>query len=88
MDQHHLSRCRATNQAQGLPTNQKTIDDFVQYIRDKMRVMHIGPDWVANFDKTNCYFSPDLSYTIAEKGSRTVSIAKPDSAARCTVMLG
>ena len=88
MERHNLTRRRATNQAQGLPTNQETIDDFVEYIREKMRVMRIGPDRVANFDETNCYFSPDLAYTIAEKGSRTVSVAKPDSAARCTVMLG
>ena len=59
----------------GLPTDQDTIDDFVNYIQEKMRVMHIGPDHVANFDKTNCYFSPELAYTIVEKGSRTVSVA-------------
>ena len=43
---------------------------------------------IVNFDETNCYFSPDLLYTIAGRGSRTVTIAKPESSQRCTVMLG
>ena len=79
-----MSCHREPNQAQGLPTNQETLDDFVQYIKEKMHVIHIGPGCVANFDETNCYFSPDLAYTIAEKGSRIVSIA---TSACCMVML-
>ena len=35
-DWHNLSNCLATNQAQGLPTNQETIDDFVERIKDKI----------------------------------------------------
>ena len=88
MERHQLSRRRATNHAQGLPTNQQLIEDFVSYINDKVKMLGIDDRRVVNFDKTNCYFSPDLSYTIADRGSRTVTIAKPESSQRCTVMLG
>ena len=33
-------------------------------------------------------FSPYLSYTTAERGSQTVTIAKPNLSQRCTVMVG
>ena len=62
MERHQLSRCQATNHAQGLPTDQQLIKDFISYINDKVKMLGIDDCRVVNFDETNCYFSPDLSY--------------------------
>ena len=66
---HQLSRCCATNHAQGLPTNQQLIKGFVSYVNDKVKMLGIDDHRIVNFDETNCYFPPDLSYTIPDHGS-------------------
>ena len=76
-------------QAQAGYDNSSVISDFVNYVNEKIAMLGItNPDCVCNFDKTNVYFAPEFTHTIAEKGAKTVSIVAPASANQCTVMLG
>eukprot|EP00977_Amphora_coffeiformis_P026832 scaffold30928_cov120-Amphora_coffeaeformis.AAC.1 len=43
---------------------------------------------MANFDETDVQFAVETRSMIAYRGERTVSVRKPDSGSRCTVMLG
>jgi hypothetical protein len=79
---------RTTHQAQNTRHSDKVITDWVEYIQGKMDMYGIKREDIANFDETNCYFSPTVSTTLAKKGSRTVSVKKGSSSQRCTVMLG
>jgi DDE superfamily endonuclease len=51
-------------------------------------MLDIQPCDIYNVDQTNIYYSMESSYTLAPKGSRTVSIKGCNSNKRCSVMLG
>jgi hypothetical protein len=88
MERHGLVNCKKTNTAQRNCGVRGVMDDFVQYIQWKKEVLGITDDGaVVNGDETNVYFSPSFEHTIAERGSRTVTIRETNSSNRCTAML-
>lgn len=88
MKRHAFCFRRVTHQAQSNRNCGKTMKDWVIYIKQKQLMAGIVPSHVANFDQTNIYFSPQVNYTIASRGDKTVSMRSPASNNRCTVMLG
>lgn len=88
MRRHKICRRVVTHQAQDNGSSKHVIEDFVEYIDDKVNLMGVTWDAVANFDETNVYFAPEFRYTLADKGSRTVASRRPPSSNRCTAMLG
>lgn len=79
---------RVTHQAQLTRLCQKTIEDWVTYIKEKIAMVGISLDCLVNFDETNVYFSFESVSTLNRKGHRTISARKADSTNRCTVMIG
>jgi transposase-like protein len=79
---------RVTHQAQLTRLSQRTIDDWLSYIKEKIAMVGLNHDHIVNFDETNVYFSFDTVTTLNRKGERTVSARKADSTNRCTVMIG
>lgn len=88
LKKHDIGRRRTTHQAQNTRMNQDMIDGFGQYIIEKMKMLLIDHDCIANFDETNVYFSPDTHTTLDRRGSKTVSVRSGTSSQRCTVMIG
>ena len=88
MKRHNITSRAVTHQAQNKETSRSVIEDFVGYINEKIDLLGITYDAVANFDETNVYFAPEFRRTLADKGSRTVTCKKLKSSRRCTVMLG
>jgi hypothetical protein len=79
---------RTTHQAQNTRHSQAVCDDFVSYIKEKMRMLDIDASNVVNFDETNVHFSIATKKTLNVRGARTVSVRDAESSQRCTVMLG
>lgn len=79
---------RVTHQAQLTRLSEKTIEDWVAYIKEKRAMVGVADECVVNFDETNVYFSFDTVSTLNRRGERTVSARKADSTNRCTVMIG
>eukprot|EP00977_Amphora_coffeiformis_P023692 scaffold13947_cov113-Amphora_coffeaeformis.AAC.2 len=48
----------------------------------------IEKECIANFDETDVHFAVETRSTIAYRGEKTVSVKKPDSSSRCTIILG
>ena len=70
-------------------TVEEKMDNFVKCVELKRCMLGITDDAViVNVDETDVHFSPEFQQIIAEKGSETVSIAKPSSFGRSTVTLG
>ena len=88
MRRNNLSRRKVTHQAQANDSIQDNVDDFVQYVQMRMKMLGVSACNVWNADETNIFFAPDTKWTIAERGSRSVSCRKPKSSARASVMLG
>lgn len=88
MKKNDITRRVVTHQAQNVFTSRIVIEDFVEYIYNKVELLGISWDAVANFDETNVYFAPETRYTLADKGSRTVSARKLPSSNQCSAMLG
>ena len=53
-----------------------------------MYMLDVPPENISNFGKTNVNFCMSKTDTLADKGSRTVSIQKARSTQRATAMLG
>jgi hypothetical protein len=88
LKKHNIGKRRTTHQAQNTRMNQDMIDGFGKYIIEKMKMLLIDHDCIANFDETNVYFSPDIHTTLDRRGSKTVSVRSGTSSQRCTVMIG
>eukprot|EP00977_Amphora_coffeiformis_P017063 scaffold5479_cov199-Amphora_coffeaeformis.AAC.2 len=79
---------RTTHHAQVSRSNTKIIDDWISYMQNLCKTYGIEKECMANFDKTDVHFAVENRSTIAYRGEKTVSVKKPDSISRCTVMLG
>ena len=77
-----------THLAQNRDHIEKTINDWVQYINEQMRVHNIKPTHVANFDETNLDFGMEPRRTLDYRGVRSVKAMTTGSSQRCTAMLG
>lgn len=88
MRRHDIVRRSVTHHAQNKFASTAVINDFVEYINIKLDLLGITWDAVANFDETNVYFAPEIRYTLADRGSKTVTAKKANSSNRCTTMIG
>ena len=89
LNRHNLAWRKKTHEAQVNRTNTGIRNNFLQCTLWKKQLLGITDDCaVVNVDEINVYFSPFFERTIAEKGSKTVAILQPNSAKRCTAMLG
>jgi len=64
------------------------MEDFVMYVNEQIATGGFPADNVVNIDETNIEFDMTGSVTLADQGSRTVSVRSSGSSARCTVLLG
>lgn len=78
----------ATHKAQIKKMHPKTMNEFQAYIKLKCQLLDIPKDAVFNFDETNVYFSPHVSYSWSGKGQNTINLREIKSSYRCTAMLG
>ena len=89
MRRHGLVVGKKTHTAQKKKAVKDEMDDFVQCIKWKRLMLGvINDDAIVNADKTNACFSPEFQQTVATRGSKTMSVAEPNSSACCTVMVG
>ena len=88
MKRHDLVWRRTTHHAQRARNDSKVIEDWIAYIKNTCELYGIAQDCVANFDETDVQFAVETNRTISYRGQKTVSVKKPDSSSRCTVMLG
>ena len=79
---------RTTHQAQITRHDHAMMNGFTSYIKEKMKILMIDHDCIANFDETNLHFCPLTTTTLDRKGHRTVAVKTPMSGNRCTVMIG
>ena len=79
---------RTTHKAQGCRIEQQTINEFVEYVKEKMDMLDIGHDKICNFDETNLPFSFDSNTTLNKKGERTISYNKSTATQSATLMVG
>lgn len=79
---------RTTHQAQNTRFSETVIEGYNEYLKEKMQMLMIDHDSVANFDETNVYFTPSSTTTLDRRGNRTVAVSSSKSSKRCTVMLG
>ena len=88
MKRNDLVYRRTTHHAQSSRSSAKVVEDWISYIQSTCELYGIPQDCIANFDETDVQFAVETKNTIAYRGERTVSVKKPDSSSRCTVMLG
>lgn len=79
---------RTTNVAQNKRHSEVVIEDFREYVIERVQMLGIKPSHVFNADQTNVKFSMPTNSTYANKGDNTVSTVGSDSSLRCSVMLG
>lgn len=88
LNAEHIVQRRVTHVAQNTRYNVETINDFVHYINDQIVTGGFDADQIVNIDETNIEFDMVGSITLANRGTRTVSIRSSGSSSRCTVLLG
>jgi hypothetical protein len=87
LDRNDLSIRRTTHVAQKNCSVEKCID-AVSLMNRKQVLFKIPPDLLINMDQTAVYFDSRPSYTIADKGAKTVAIAGTSTGdQRATVFL-
>ena len=68
MQRNNLSPQKVTHQARPNNFIQENIDDFVQYVQMRMKMLGVAACNISNVDKTNIFFAPDTKWTIGERG--------------------
>ena len=74
--------------AQNTRYEASVIDKFVVYVNKQIVSGNFGPLEIVNIDETNIDFDMIGSITLANQGSRTVSLRSTGSSSCCTVLLG
>ena len=89
MDWNGLANRKKTHVAQKKKTTKEEIKDFVSHMSWKKDMLGIAnDDAIVNADETNAHFSHSFEGTIVNKGTKTFTIAEPNSSNWCTAMLG
>ena len=88
MKSEHIVQRQVTRVAQNTRHDQDVIDDFVSYVNEQIACLGVPGSHIVNIDKTNIDFDMVSGITLANRGSRTVSVKKSGSNGRCTVLLG
>lgn len=79
---------RVTHVAQNTRHDESKIEGFVQYVNGQILSGQYLKANVVNIDETNIYFDMTGSLTLANRGSRTVSVKSSGTSARCSILLG
>ena len=79
---------RVTHVAQNTRYEASVIDDFVVYVNEQIVSGNFGPSEIVNIDETNIEFDMIGSLTLADQGSRPVSLRSTGSSSCYTVLLG
>ena len=88
LSSEHIVQRRVTHVAQNTRYESSVIEQFVAYVNEQITTGGFTADSVVNIDETNIEFDMTGSVTLANQGSRTVSLRSSGSSARCTVLLG
>jgi DDE superfamily endonuclease/Transposase len=88
LSSEHIVQRRVTHVAQNTRYDSSVIEQFVTFVNGQIATGSFSPDSVVNIDETNIEFDMTGSVTLANQGSRTVSLRSSGSSARCTVLLG
>jgi len=86
--QENIVQRAVTHVAQNTRHEASIVEDFVIYINEQIRSISLSSCNVVNIDETNIEFDSNSTKTLADKGSRTVSVRTSGSSNRCTVLLG
>jgi transposase-like protein len=79
---------RITNVAQNIHYDGDRVNGFVQYVNEQIVCGSYPKSHIVSIDETNIYFDMVGSTTLANRGSRTVSIKSSGTSARCSIILG
>lgn len=82
MKSEHIVQRRVTRVAQNTRHEQDVIDDFVSYVNEQIACLAIPGSHIVNIDETNIDFDMVSGITLANRGSRTVSVKKSGSDGR------
>ena len=64
------------------------VEGFVQYVNGQISSGQYLKLHVVNIDEINIYFDMAGSITLADQGSRTVSVKSSGTSAHCSILLG
>jgi hypothetical protein len=82
-----IGQRRLTHVAQNTHHDPNVILDFVKYVNSQIACSSYSPCSIVNMDETSVSFENAGGTTLADKGSRTVSVATSGSSSRCSVVL-
>ena len=88
LSSEHIVQRQVTHVAQNTQYNLSVMEQFVAYVNEQIQTGGFSADSVVNIDETNIEFDMTGSVTLANQGSRTVSLRSSGSSAWCTVLLG
>jgi len=88
LESERIVHRRFTHVAQNTHYDGDRIEGFVQYVNGQITCGKYPKSNVVNIDETNIYFDMVGSITLADKGSRTVSVKSSGTSARCSILLG
>jgi len=88
LESERIVHRRVTHVAQNTHHDEDKIEGFVQYVNGQIDCGKYLNSNVVNIDETNIYFDMVGSVTLADKGSRTVSVKSSGSSSRCSILLG
>lgn len=79
---------RVTHVAQNTRYVEETMTQFVTYVNEQIITGGFLADDIVNIDETNIQFDMTGSVTLANQGTRTISVRSSGASSRCTVLLG
>ena len=79
---------RVTHVAQNTRHDEDAINNFVQYVNGQITTGRYPASHIVNIDETNIYFDMTGAITLANRGTRTISVRTSGSSSRCTILLG
>ena len=88
LENENIVQRRVTHVAQNTRHDESRIEGFVQYVNGQISSGQYLRSNVVNIDETNVYFDMNGSITLADRGSRTVSVKSSGASARCSILLG
>jgi len=88
LEKENIVQRSVTHVAQNTRHDASLLEDFTAYVNEQIRSNSLSSCNVVNIDETNIEFDSNSSTTLADKGSRTVSVRTSGSSNRCTVLLG
>jgi DDE superfamily endonuclease len=79
---------RVTHVGQNTRFSAALIEEYVAFVNMELAMGMYSQGSIVNIDETNIFFDMAGNMTLADRGSRTVSMKTTGSSNRCTVLLG